>query len=76
MLGFLIPLVKMLYLVIGTTPQDRILIAQKLTKLLNFDPCEIGRGSLLLVMGNPSLEYLEVAVHNVASDPAKNQAKC
>jgi hypothetical protein len=36
--AFLIPLVKMLYLVIGTTPQDRILIAQKLTELLNFDP--------------------------------------
>ena len=30
----LIPLVKMLYLVIGATLQDRILIAQKLTKLL------------------------------------------
>jgi hypothetical protein len=33
LLAFLIPLVKMLYLVIGTTPQDRILIAQKLTEL-------------------------------------------
>jgi len=30
----LIPLVEMLYLVIGTTLQDRILIAEKLTELL------------------------------------------
>src|ERR1700729_3799056 len=36
--AFLIPLVKMLYLVVGATSQDRILIAQKLTELLNFDP--------------------------------------
>src|SRR5882762_11500047 len=32
--AFLIPLVKMLYLVIRTTLQDRILMAQKLTELL------------------------------------------
>jgi hypothetical protein len=44
--AFLIPLVKMLYLVLGTTPQDRILIAQKLTELLKLIHCEIGCGSL------------------------------
>jgi len=46
--AFLIPLVKMLYLVIGTTLQDRILIAQKLTKLLILTHCQFGHGSLLL----------------------------
>src|ERR1700683_1167023 len=48
--AFLIPLVKMLYLVIGTTLQDRISIAQKLTELLILTRCQFGRGSLLLDM--------------------------
>ena len=38
----LIPLVKMPYLVIGTTLQDRILIAQNLTKLLILIDCQFG----------------------------------
>ena len=46
--AFLIPLVKTLYLVIGTTPQDRILIAQKLTELLILTHFWIGHGCLLL----------------------------
>jgi hypothetical protein len=46
--AFLISLVKMLYLVIGTTLQDRILIVQKSTKLLILSHCQIGRGSILL----------------------------
>jgi hypothetical protein len=46
--AFLIPLVKMLYLVIRTTLQDRILIAQKLTELLILTHCQFGRGNLLL----------------------------
>ena len=53
--AFLISLVKMLYLVIGTTLQDRILIAQKLTKLLILSHCQIGRGSILL----------DIAVYNL-----------
>src|ERR1700683_1336603 len=50
--AFLIPLVEMLYLVIRTTLQDRILIAQKLTELLILTHCQFGRGNLLLDMEN------------------------
>ena len=46
--AFLISLVGMLYLVIRTTLQDRILIAQKLTELLILTHCQFGRGNLLL----------------------------
>jgi hypothetical protein len=38
----------MLYLVIGTTLQDRILIAQKLSELLILTHCRFGRGNVIL----------------------------
>ena len=49
--AFLIPLVNMLYLVLGTTPQDRILIAPKLTELLKFDP-RLNLKGLYLITAN------------------------
>jgi hypothetical protein len=63
---FLIPLVKMLYLVIGTTLQDRILIAQKLTELLILTDCQFGCGSHLLYLAGiqPPRRRLNLLFHH------------
>ena len=64
--AFLIPLVKMLYLVIWTNLQDRILIAQKLSELLILTDCQFGRGSLLLYLAGiqPPRRRLNLLFHH------------
>jgi hypothetical protein len=66
LLAFLIPLLKMLYLVIGTTLQDRISIAQKLSELLILTDCQFGRGSLLLYLAGiqPPRQHLNLPYHH------------